>query len=74
MLARFGLEAPGPLVILQRLLSTWARSHFSITAYPGSQGHFLSFRRLLLQINVLERLAKPTPLIHFPLLLVINLS
>lgn len=73
VVARFGLEARGPLVILQALMSTWGRSHFSVTAYPGSQGHFSSFRRLLLQINVLERLAKPTPLIHFPVLLVINL-
>lgn len=74
VVARFGLEARGPLVILQALMSAWSRSHFSVRAYPGSQGHYSSFRRLLLQINVLERLAKPTPLIHFPLLHVINLS
>lgn len=59
-------------MIVQALRSAWGRTHFSITVYPGSQGHFSSFRRLLLQINVLESLAKP--LIHFPLLLVINLS
>lgn len=59
VVARFGLAAQWSLVTLQALVSTWGKNHCSATAHPSSQGHFSSFRRLLLQIDVLEILAEP---------------